>query len=203
MTTRRSGKSLLELTMIMGLMSTVLILGGRTFGYLMRSDARARKSVVETSGFCRLADRFRRDVRAAESAEVVPGPKPGTRQLRLTLPGGDRVLYRPHAGYVSVVRVDGERTLGRERFEVGPGATTVELVDAPVELAVLIHAPMPPESERMPAQASPRRFVRIEAARGRDLRFRAASGKPNPANAKRPRSTLSGPQSAPGGPSQP
>ncbi len=181
---RRSGKSLLELLVAISILSSLLALAGRTFAFLMRADARGRKSVVQSAGLSRLANRFRRDVRAAKSAELIAANNENSKRLRLTMPDGRFIEYRPEGNRVTAVVFDGKKIRGRERYLLGDGETRVEISGGPPEIVSLIRTTVPAPEKRSSAEAFPRRTVRIEAVRGRMLRFTSPPGKPPKARSK-------------------
>lgn len=193
MSGRRSGKSLLELIVIMGILSSIIMLAGKTFVFLMRADAQGRKSLVQNAGFSRLANRFRRDVRSAKSAELFAAKNENTKRLRLTMPDGRLIEYRPAAKHVSVVILDGKQIRGRERYLLDDGESRVEIENGPPRIVSLVRVALPPAAKRSSAEAFPQRTTRVEAMLGRNLRFtrsaeKAAASRPKTAPKAKPKS---------------
>ncbi|MCH8828905.1 MAG: hypothetical protein IID45_04930 [Planctomycetes bacterium] len=175
MTANRSGKTLLELSVVIGLLSVVLTLGARTIAFLMRADAAGRTAFVNGTSFSRLANRFRRDVHAATQAELVAGDNNAPERLRLMLTDGRVIEYRPQVGRVQVVVLRGKQLQGREVYRLNGGVTRFELTggrDRPALVSLLYEtggdgSPSPEQ----PSAGRRRKTVRIDAVRGKDHRF--------------------------------
>jgi type II secretory pathway component PulJ len=171
MTHRRRGASLIELTVTVGLLSVVMTLVIKTMAVLMRTERTGQKAVVASGSLTRLANRFRRDVHAAEKAELVAAAAPNTDSfLRLTHPDGTIVEYRPAADGVKLTILRDGTATGRETYRLR-GDTRFELSEEPPPVVTLIHVP---DHGRIPdskAGAKNDKQIRVEAVRGFDLRY--------------------------------
>jgi hypothetical protein len=171
MTHRRRGSSLIELTVTVGLLSVVMPLVIKTMALLMRTERSGQKAVVASGSLTRLANRFRRDVHAADKAELVAAAAPNTGSfLRLTHPDGTIVEYRPGADGLKLAILRGGKPTGRETYRLR-GATRFELTDGPPPVVTLIHVP---DHGRIPdskATAKNDKQIRVEAVRGFDMRY--------------------------------
>jgi hypothetical protein len=164
----RRGASLIELVVMMGILSVVMTLVGKTMVLTMRSERKGRNAIVSANGLTRLANRFRRDVHAAENAELVGDGD--AKLLRLTGVDGTIVEYRPEAGGVKLtVRRDQKQT-ARESYRL-QGATRFEITANPRPVVTLIHVPDHGRIAGSNAAAKNDKQIRVEALRGYDLRF--------------------------------
>ncbi|MFQ5731923.1 MAG: type II secretion system protein [Planctomycetaceae bacterium] len=171
MNANRAGKTLIELSVVIALLSVVLTLATRTIVSLMHADAAGRKAVVNGTSFSRLADRFRRDAHAAVKAELLPGDNNGPQRLRLTQADGRAIEYHPQVGRVHVVVLRGKQRHGRETYRLNGGATRFEIAAEKPTLVSLLYetgGDAPPER---PAAGRRRKTLRIDALRGKDHRF--------------------------------
>lgn len=170
MSVNRAGKSLIELTVVIGLLSVVLSLATRTIAFLMRADASGRKAVVSGTNFARLADRFRRDAHAATKAELVDGDNNAAQRLRLTQADGRAIEYRPEVGRVRVIVFRGKQRLSREVYRLNGGVTRFELSGNKQTLVSLLYETGGDASPR-PGAGRRRKTLRVDAVRGKDHRF--------------------------------
>jgi type II secretory pathway component PulJ len=180
MNVRRAGTSLYEMMVVMALLSVVLTSGARALVVLMRADDQGRRLLVEETAFARLAERFRQDVRAATGAELLDGEGDRDGQeriLRLKLSDDRTVEYRTGPDGVRVAASEKGQPLGRETYRLVRGASRFEL-DGPRVSLVHVSGDGRTEADGPAAQTAVpigrRRTLRIDATRGRDLRFLGA-----------------------------
>ena len=171
MTANRSGKSLLELSLVIGLLSVVLTLATRTITFLMRADAAGRTALVSSTNFARLADRFRRDAHAAIKAELLADDNNGPQRLRLTQADGRVVEYHPQTGRVQVIVLRGKQRLSREVYRLNGGVTRFEITGDKQTLVSLVYETGGDASSERPGAGRRRKTLRIDALRGKDHRF--------------------------------
>lgn len=176
MTANRPGKTLLELTVVVGMVSSVLTLGTRTLISLMRADAAGRKAMVHEGNFVRLANRFRNDVHAAIKAEVVAAGKNVPQRLRLTQPDGQVVEYRPQPAGVQVAVLRGGKREARETYRLKSGRVRFERAGEQSQTVSLLYETGGELTSQAPGRAGRRKTSRIDAVRGRDHRFSRPNG---------------------------
>jgi hypothetical protein len=149
------------MVVMMGILSVVLTLVGKTMVLTMRSERKGRNAIVSANGLTRLANRFRRDVHAAENAELVGDGD--AKLLRLTGVDGTIVEYRPEAGGVKLtVRRDQKQT-ARESYRL-QGATRFEITANPRTVVTLIHVPDHGRIAGSNAAAKSDKQIRVEAS---------------------------------------
>jgi type II secretory pathway component PulJ len=67
---RRAGKSLIEMLMLMGILSVIISTVAMMLVALMKTDRQIRRDLEQQTSLARLADKFRADAHAAKSCEV-------------------------------------------------------------------------------------------------------------------------------------
>lgn len=167
---KRDGKSLIELVAVMGVMAVLLLAGAKTLTFLMRADADGRSAVAQTVNRSQLAEEFRRDVHIAANAELGDAAD-GVQLLRLTLPDGSIVEYRPAAGKVQVAQMRDGGTISRRTFSIPDESVRFEVSgESPrwVSLAAKSAVDRSGNTTIAPLQ---RTTFRIEAVLGRDNRL--------------------------------
>lgn len=163
---RRRGKTLIEMMIVISIASVAIALATKTIAHLMRSDAQGRRALVAGMNGNRFARRFRRDVHAAASAELVQ--RDNNTILKLTQLDGTVNEYRPRADGVDVVTLRNEKTTARESFALsGTGEFKVE-PGSPMSV-VFTQTTRPDHSAAGSTVGVKTR--RIQAIRGKDLRF--------------------------------
>lgn len=171
MIVRRAGKSLVELTVVMGLLSVVIGISTRTIIFLMKADGEGRAAVVSGTRFSRLANRFRKDAHSATKVELVDGEDDSPQRLQLIQADGRVIEYRPDVGKVQVVvRLD-EKTQGREVYRLNGGVTRFELGEGKPPFVSLIYETGRGMASTPPGAGRRHKTMRIEALQGKDHRF--------------------------------
>ena len=167
MNRNRTGKSLIEVLIVLSIASLVFTLSAQTFARLMRADKAARHSLVARSNLTRLAKAFRQDVNSATNATTADDAK----QLTLQQQNGIRIEYRAENETVTRQTLQGETRLSRDEFKLADSDNHFEIVAGPPKVVVLVHQTGGYDQlPNAPAVDRPR-TVKMEAVRGRDLRF--------------------------------
>jgi Prokaryotic N-terminal methylation motif len=96
----RAGKTLLELLIVVSIIAVVMATGMRLMHVLFRAERTGTRKAAETVTLAQLGREFRRDVRMAASADLVPSRPGGGATLQLRLPGDLQIIYAPEAGRV-------------------------------------------------------------------------------------------------------
>lgn len=157
---RRRGATLIELVLVIGGVTAVLLLCAGLLHALLSLDRSGRGALNDTATVARLARRFRQDARAATAAK--PSPKEGSPGLEFTKGDGPAIAYRVEGKRLFREEVSGKTVKSREGYAVdrlGPVGFVVE--GGRVRL-VLSRKPSGPHVPARPA-------VRVEATLGKDL----------------------------------
>jgi prepilin-type N-terminal cleavage/methylation domain-containing protein len=165
----RRGWTLLELLVVIAVSTVLMGIAVTTLCTLTQAEYNGRGHISRTTTVARLAEQFRRDVRAALRPVAVEGePKD---QWQFALPGDRAVTYHALPGEVERRESLGGKPVRRESY-VLPADCSAEIVlptDAAPATATLVIA------SRGPASAAGH-DIRIEAALGIDHRFAKAPG---------------------------
>lgn len=184
---KRSGKSLIEMMIVMSLLSSILLLCGQMLMGMFRADT-AQSAVAErTAAHLRLADRFRADVHAASEARLEPVGEGVTRkeQLVLSLPEGRTATYAAGTTLTRTVK-KGDQRVSFDAWPLASDAVRWELIEGGKRVILSLLKPLPKASQSTAATgttatdesaAGPTESVRIEATVAFDARD-AAEGKP-------------------------
>jgi len=167
----RSGKSLIELVVVISVMSMVMMIAVRTITQLMRADASGGKSLVAGNSLARLARQFRRDVHNAEDAELVTAEENESPRLHLKLTENTIAEYRTFAGKILRSIRRGEETTSRETFHLPRGENRFEISEEETSIIVLVHVRKTAESYENSPSHAPEKEIHIEAIRGRNHRY--------------------------------
>lgn len=167
MTTRRSGKSLIELVAVMSILSVIMAITGAAFARMMSVDRAARRAVVSRANLSRLSVQFRNDVRAAGAASLAVGDGDRPQQLNVTRPDGTVAAYRITPEGVERVLRRGMETLGREEYQFPGSRHRFEIDRADPTVMALVQTQVLTTESRVDGTAPAGRVVRIEAVRGR------------------------------------
>ena len=167
----RSGKSLIELVVVISVMSIVMMIAVRTITQLMRADAAGGKSLVAGNSLARLARQFRRDVHDAEEAELLTIEENESPRLHLKLTENTIAEYRTFAEKILRTIRRGEETTSRETFHLPRGENRFEISGVETSIISLVHVRKTAEFyEKSPSQTGEKE-IRIEAVRGRNHRY--------------------------------
>jgi type II secretory pathway component PulJ len=184
---KRSGKSLIEMMIVMSLLSSILLLCGQMLMGMFRADT-AQSAVAErTAAHLRLADRFRADVHSASEARLEPVGEGVTRkeQLVLSLPEGRTATYAAGTTLTRTVK-KGDQRVSFDAWPLASDAVQWELANGSKKVILLLLTPLPKASQPATATgtaasdetaARSTESVRIEATVGFDGRD-AGEGKP-------------------------
>ena len=167
----RSGKSLIELVVVISVMSVVMLIAVRTLTQLMRADASGGKSLVAGTSLARLAHQFRRDVHAAEQARLITPEDNAAPRLQLFLPENTIAEYRPFAEKILRTVRRGEETTSRETFHLSRGENRFEISEQEIPIISLVHVRKSTESYQKSPGPAGAKEIRIEAIRGRNHRY--------------------------------
>jgi len=168
---KRSGKSLIELIVVISVMSMVMLIAVRTISQLMRADASGGKSLVAETSLARLSHQFRRDVHAARKAQLVIPEENAASRLQLSLPENTIAEYRPFAEKILRTVRRGEETISRETFHLSRGENRFEISEDDTPIISLVHLRKTAESYENPPGHAREKEIRIEAIRGRNHRY--------------------------------
>ena len=171
MSRSRRGHSLLELSVTIGLASIAMTMGTRTLITLMRSETTTRRAVTSDASLARLATRFREEVHNATQVEIVAARKDASQQLRVTRFDGRVVLFRPGRGSIEVTVQKGGKREAYEMYRLGSGTTRFDAAQDGRKLALTYETGGAARGRDPSLPASRRKTIRIDAIRGRDLRF--------------------------------
>ena len=161
---RRRGFSLIELIAVLGIGAVMIGICVTLLYAVLRTEGAGRVHVRQGSVLGRLADQFRRDVHAANTA----GSAADGKQWQLELAPGRIVTYRPEPGTLTrTERADGS-IQRRESFALPSGTTaSIEIpADAEPTIVSLMITPVARASGQTGVRA-----VRIDAVLARDHRF--------------------------------
>jgi len=126
MSTRR-GLTIIELVATMAVGSVLLGLAIALLCALMHAGSTAREQMEQHVAISRLADQFRRDVRAAERLAALPAAGQKSPQgWQLQLDDGRVVQYRPEPGHLLRSEIADGKPQQQERYRL-PGGTAVSV----------------------------------------------------------------------------
>jgi len=139
---RRSGKSLIEIVVVLSTMTVIMALSITTLFLVMRADSFGMTSLAVTSNRARLSRQFRSDVHAAQSASLVPATDSDSQQLSLLHADATVVMYEAANNSVRRTRQQGDDVLSRETFPLSKGDARFT-VDEEAGWLRLVHNPQP------------------------------------------------------------
>lgn len=167
--TCRSGKTLIELVLIIALIGMVMTVAGKTMAIVLNKGRSGRDAFLANSDRSRFANDFRRDVNGAESAELSGDQDQADQQLDLSLPEDKMIEYRIQDDKLTRLERQGEQVLRREKYRIGFVAARFEIASGTPErvslTATISHRPE--NSSALPRQ------LRIDAVTAKDLRFQS------------------------------
>jgi prepilin-type N-terminal cleavage/methylation domain-containing protein len=164
---RRRGYSLVELLVVISVSSVLASVAVGLIGILMGVDRGGRRHLHETNALARLAQQFRADVAAAESAS-----SDGPHELHLRLSGGRVVDYASEAGQATREERLGQESQMHEQFSL-PEEARLAFEVAADQRPAMASASLAAANDAAGAgdSATVRLGWRVEAAVGRELRF--------------------------------
>lgn len=162
----RSGKTLIEMVLIISVMSMVTMISANVMNSVMKAEGHSRESLVATTAHSDLSVRFRHDVHLASTAKLVEAEDRVT-GVDLPQPSGETVRYRiQEDSFLRTVDADGT-IVGRESYEVEFQSANFEMIANEIpQVAVTYSKPY-----RQSRQETPQRTYRVLATIGKDLRF--------------------------------
>lgn len=178
---KRTGKTLLEMMIVMSMLSSILLLCGQMLVGMFRAEAAQTEALQRVSAQQRLADRVRADVHSANAAKVETVGEDGHKaeQLVLSLPDGRTANYAKGVKLTRTVQ-EGDKRISYDAFPIPEKAVRFEVAGEgkQVILTLLSDPPALPGQPALPAQqtseagsgANLAHSVRIEATVGFDAR---------------------------------
>lgn len=166
--TRRSGKTLIEMVLIIVVMGTVTTIAGKTMVTVLNKERSGREAYLANSDRSRFAADFRRDVNAAESVELSGERDDADRQIDLNLPDDRLIEYRLQDDELTRLEQQGERFLSRERYHIACSEARFGISPGDPEVVFLTAT----IAHRPEHSSAPPRRLRFEAVTGKNLRFR-------------------------------
>ena len=168
----RTGKSLIEVLIVISIMGAIMTPAVRLIHTMMGSERESVRALTVSSSAARLARQFRRDVHAATGVEIVRGEDEEAPRLELQVGAGKTVTYVSAADEVlrTVAEGDDGQPVSRESYHVPAGQGRFETRGNP-PLVVLIHERSASEEHGRARTSSGMKYLRIEAVLGRDHRF--------------------------------
>lgn len=159
---RRGITSLVEVLVAISIGSIAFILATVVLARMMRGDREAREHAQQTMVLTRLADQFRTDVHAAQTAKITRNGA----GLEMTLPGSGEVSYGWDQGRVR--RKWAGHPVRQETYRLGGLKQTAFALEGEAPAMAVLALERKAVEQKAAAQA-----IRISAAVGRDRRFLA------------------------------
>jgi prepilin-type N-terminal cleavage/methylation domain-containing protein len=162
----RRGYSLVELTVVMTVGATLMGIAVTLLGVLLQAERSGRTHAGQNASLGRLADQFRRDVRAATAPLAAEKNDVGETVWRLDLAAGRSVWYV--ADEDEIVREEriGRTILRQESYTLPKGSFAAVAADGSAGPSIVRLTIVPTD-----ASLRPGREIRIEAVLGQDRRF--------------------------------
>ena len=166
----RHAKTLIEMLVVMTVMSTILLLCGRTIALMMRAEANGARSLLEGVTLTRFGHSFRRDVHSAVEVAVNPEEQESPVHLLLQQPGEAVIRYVLKKNQIERIHLQEDKVQSKELFRFPTGAVRFEQAENPplvsfVHLRSISGATVRAEGSRKETE------LRVEAVPGRDHRF--------------------------------
>ncbi|MBD3672561.1 MAG: hypothetical protein HUJ26_03450 [Planctomycetaceae bacterium] len=162
----RSGKTLIEMVLIVTVMGMVTTISATVMNSVMKAEGHSRDTLVATTAHSDLSVRFRHDAHAASSANLVKEDDRVT-GVDLKQPSGETIHYRIEDGsFLRTIEADGS-IVGRESYAVNFESASFETFASEIPQVVLIYS----KPYRKSQEETPQRTYRVLAAIGKDLRF--------------------------------
>jgi type II secretory pathway component PulJ len=158
MTTRRLGKSLIEMVVVIGLLGSLLVTTGTTMHTVVFAEAGARRANDRLTAVSRSAIAFRRDVHAAAQTTVAEDGRKFTCQTA----DGEQIEYVVAADTLTRSQTDAAMKSEREAYRLY-GATVQFRSDMRSGRAVLVMAWQLPPTTMRPGQATDLVPIPVEA----------------------------------------
>jgi prepilin-type N-terminal cleavage/methylation domain-containing protein len=166
----RRGKTLIELLVVMTVMSTILLLCGRTIALMMRAEASGARSLLGGVTLTRFGHDFRRDVHSAVEVAVTPKEQDSPAQLVLQKTGDNVIRYVLKKNQIERVHLQDDEIQSKELFRFPTGAVRFEQAENPPLVSFVHLRPIAGETVRADGSHKETEY-RVEAVPGRDHRF--------------------------------
>ncbi|NQT11818.1 MAG: prepilin-type N-terminal cleavage/methylation domain-containing protein [Planctomycetes bacterium] len=166
----RRGYTLIEMVAVLSVGTVVMGVAVGLMLMLLRVERDSRMEVAERGAVNRLADQFRRDVRAADRLTPTESPEGEDAPFawQLSVEAGRVVEYRAEPGaLVRAERAD-EKVLGRESYRL-PALATVSIDLVGEKAPGIVRLRITPGGDRPPSSIG--QGLAIDAALARDRRF--------------------------------
>lgn len=161
----RMGYSLIEMVLLMGGITVILVLCAGLLHTLLRLDRSGRDAMTDTATTARLARQFRQDVRASRDAKAAEDAG----SLELTCPDGPTVTYKRDGGLLRREEREGGEVRRREAYAAARVGPVTFAVDGPLVRLTLSRRSGNPHAPARPA-------LGVEATLGKDLTTVRAGG---------------------------
>lgn len=162
----RRGYTLIEMVAVLSVGTVVMGVAVGLMLMLLRVERDSRMEVAERAAVNRLADQFRRDVRAADG--LTPEGEDASLAWQLSLEAGRVVEYRSEPGALLRAERADEKVLGRESYRL-PALATVSINLVGEEAPGIVRLRITPGGDRPPSSIG--QGLAIDAALARDRRF--------------------------------
>ncbi|MCU0879224.1 MAG: hypothetical protein MUF06_15680 [Pirellulaceae bacterium] len=157
-TARRTGKSLVEMLVLMLILNVIVALSAMTLIGAMRAERQVRRGTVQHRALAQLSSRFRSDAHRAASCRVAE-------TCEFTIPGGQSIRYTHAAPRMTREIRRGDEVVHRDSYLLGDAVlVSFEMPESAGGSLVRLRVVERPESAR-PLLASTRPAV-IEAGIG-------------------------------------
>lgn len=174
----RRGATMVEALVTVSIGAVVLTLGVGMIHLLLRGERETRRAVEDSITLSRLSTIVRRDVHAAQSADIADEPAGGPARLTLTFPERRTVTYIADGSSLSRIENNPESSEHRDSFRF-PSGTTIglvrggapELVRIAIERGARSSDSHPSQYVSSPTVTRSPRVVHIDAVPARDHRY--------------------------------
>ncbi|MDB5345983.1 MAG: hypothetical protein JWP89_4360 [Schlesneria sp.] len=193
---RRRGASLIELMVVISILTVILGLVGVLFHRLFQAEQLSTRTTVAEITTMRLADQFRRDIHAAQSAKRSDATSEALPTLELKNPGdAPTILYTGGLNKIQRDVMRGQKSVAHETYRLPSCRITFPKSQTEPEIEesdkhtsfVTLYLERPQAPVTVSAQARPPlRGIVIDAELGRDQRLAATLSRPQRAEDKTP-----------------
>ncbi|QDT46355.1 hypothetical protein Pan258_03730 [Symmachiella dynata] len=175
---RRRGISLIEMIVVIGASSIILMVGAGMLHTLMRSERVATESLVHATNHARLAEQFRDDIHAATTA-TIQGEPGADYALQITTPNAAEIAYSQQGRLLVRKETVAKQPPRHEQFQLPADVRIRFAIDesGPQKIADLSwnFADDDTTTNAERAARPPLNPLKIEAVIGKDHRFQEAT----------------------------
>jgi len=162
----RSGKTLIEMVLIVTVMSAVAMMSAMVMNSVMRAEGHSRESLVATTAHSDLSVRFRHDAHVSSDATLLEEDGRVT-GVELKQTSGETIRYQiAEDSFLRIVEAD-ENVIQRDSYAVGFESASFETFASEMPQVVLTYS----KPYRKTRQDTPQRTYRVLASIGKDQRF--------------------------------